>query len=357
MFVKQIVLKNFRNYQNEVFSFDKGLNIIFGKNAQGKTNLVEAIYFCSIGKSFKTNKDLHLINHNCNEAKINLCVEKNNGTTDIEILLTKNQKKSIKVNELVLKKIVDLYGNLTVVFFGPDNLKLIKDAPQDRRKFMDIALSQLSKRYFNLLIRYQKILQERNTLLKNKQDLQTIKETIFVWNNQLAETAKDIIYQRIEFIKNLEIYAKKALSYLSNNQENLHLGYMGIIGNSPQEIKEKILKELNETFETDLKNGSTSIGPHRDDIKILVNEQDVKFYGSQGQQRTVAISMKLAERELIYQKTKQMPIMILDDVFSELHETRKQKLIKFLEKGQTFITTTQEINQGKKIEIENGKQI
>ena len=197
MWVKSLTLYNFRNYTERRFEFTNSLNVITGKNAQGKTNLVEALYFCSIGKSFRTSKESDLINFNAEKARVKIVVEDKSGEKEIEILFNRHSKKIIRINDLNILKIASLLGNLLTVFFNPDELKLIKDAPQDRRKFMDIAISQLSKKYFYLLLKYQKILQERNNLLKKSKDLETLKNTISIWNEQLAETAKQIIFQRL----------------------------------------------------------------------------------------------------------------------------------------------------------------
>lgn len=355
MYVKELVLKNYRNYENETCIFDNKLNILFGANAQGKTNLVEAIYYASIGKSFKTVKDNNLIRQNAQNGKIFLKVQKEIGEITIEVNFALNSKKNIKVNDANLDKIVNLYGNLVTVFFSPDDLKLVKEAPQDRRKFIDIALSQLSKRYLNLLIKYQKILNERNALLKNKSQDKTVLDTIYVWNEQLSDTAKDIIYQRLEFVKKIEEIAKRVLLYLSDNKEDLEIKYTGINLPSTEEIKKELLRLYEERFEKDYTLGYTTVGPHRDDIDIFLNGKEVKTFASQGQQRTIALSLKLAEKELIKQKIKEEPILILDDVFSELDDKRKQKLIKLLRNGQTFITTTERVDNQNYIEINQGK--
>ncbi|MBQ7307523.1 MAG: DNA replication/repair protein RecF, partial [Clostridia bacterium] len=321
MVVEKVILNNFRNYENQEITFDNGINIIYGKNAQGKTNLVESIYYASIGKSFKIAKDKELINFKHDSARIKLTVKKEIGNVDIEINLFQNKKKQIKVNGGYLTRIGDLLGNLVTVFFCPNDLKLIKDAPGDRRKFLDVSISQLSRKYFYLLLKYQEILEQRNNLLKNKNNLEIITSQIDVWDRYLAKIAKDIILQRVRFVEILSVYANKVHKYLTMNQEELTITYQGIMG-SEEELEDLIYQKLKLNFEKDLQAGYTQIGPHRDDLKLVLNDTNVKLYGSQGQQRTVALSLKLAEKEILKEKLGEYPITILDDVFSELDDDR-----------------------------------
>ena len=355
MFVKNLSLKNFRNYSEEYFEFDSGINIICGENAQGKTNLVEALYYMSIGKSFKNTKEQELIFFGKDFSQIIVNIEKNIGEITLEADLSKKTKKILKVNGSNLSRTGDLLGNLVTVFFCPDDLKLIKEAPQDRRRFMDICLSQLSKKYFNLLERYNIILKNRNDLLKSK-DSEVIESTIPIWNEQLADTGKEIIYQRLKFIEILDKHCKKIHQYLTDDTEKINIKYYGINSENKEEIKKSILEKLNENFEKDLANGHTSTGPHRDDLIISINGLDIKNFGSQGQQRTTALSLKLAEKEILKEKIGEYPITILDDVFSELDSNRVNKLLSILKTGQTFITTTASVENYNSIKITNGKK-
>lgn len=361
MIVKKLQLRDYRNYQGDnIVNFDNGINILYGDNAQGKTNLVEAIYFSSIGKSFKpATKEKDLINFNSESSQIKLDVEKNIGTIQLEINLFNTQKKQIKVNGGNISKICDLLGNLVTVFFSPNDLKLVKETPEDRRKFLDIAISQLSKKYFYLLCKYQEILLNRNNLLKSGKNINDLKKEIDVWDIYLSQTAKSIIEQRSKFVELLSTHANKIHKYLTDEKENLVIKYQ--YGDFGEDIESGMIEKLKNNLGKDLQFGYTTIGPHRDDLKLLVNDKDVKVYGSQGQQRTVALTLKLAEKEILSTKLDEYPIMILDDVFSELDDKRKQKLLNLLSnKGQTFITTTTEkdlINEsiGLKIKIDNGK--
>ena len=354
MYVKELKINNYRNYKNQKINFDKGLNVIYGGNAQGKTNMVEAIYLCSIGKSFKSAKDSVMINFDSDQSDIGVKVSKTEGDIDIEMTLTKNHKKQIKVNGGYLTRLSDILGNLVTVFFSPDDLKLIKEAPGDRRKFLDISISQLSKRYVYILSRYQQILTERNNLLKSKNGTEYIKDQIDVWNHQLASTGSDIIIQRLRFVKILNEYAKKIHLYLTDNTENLIVEYQGI-SDKEEEIESLLYNALTKDFEKDVMQGYTGIGPHRDDLKLVVNGLDVKTYASQGQQRSVALSLKFAEKEILANKLGEYPITILDDVFSELDENRNKRILELLSKGQTFVTTTNRCNVGKQIKILNGE--
>lgn len=360
MNIKRLALCDFRNYENVVVDFDDGVNIIYGNNAQGKTNLLEAIYFCSIGKSMRTNKEREVIRMGKEIAKIKVDIAENNLKRTIEIVFSKKNKKTIKINGIAIHRIGELMGELPCVFFSPDGLKLIKESPEDRRRFMDIAISQTSKTYFYMLGKYEKVLDQRNKLLKSTTNLESIKNSIFIWNEQLSEIGSKIIVSRINFLNALSPYAELAHQYLTNNDETLSLSYIGTTGENQEQIKKSLLSSLEKNLEKDFKLGFTSFGPHRDDIKILVNDIDIKAYGSQGQQKTTALSMKLAELEIIKNQTGKMPLLLLDDVFSELDPKRRQRLLKFCEKTQTLITCT-DIDENdkfsKKIHIKNAKII
>lgn len=340
MIIKKLSLNNFRNYSHVDVKFFPGINILQGGNAQGKTNLLEAIFFCSIGKSLRVGREKEIIKFNEEFAKINLEVEKKYKKTVISLYFSKNTKKTVKINNISIKKISELMGEFNAVYFSPDELKLIKEKPEDRRRFMDIHISQTSKQYFYLLNRYEKILLNRNKLLKSSADEKSIKETIEIWNTQLAETGSRIILFRQQFLKKLTPYAEKVHKYLTSEKEVLVLDYVGEGENNLDGIKERFLKMLKKSFEKDLKLGYTTYGPHRDDIKVSVNNVDIRVYGSQGQQRTAALSLKLAELEIMFQETDDMPILILDDVLSELDEKRRERLLKFCVKAQTFISGT-----------------
>lgn len=356
MIIEKLTLQNFRNYSHADVIFFPGINILQGENAQGKTNLLEAIFFCSIGKSLRVVREKEIIKFSEEFAKIKLNIKKKFKKTDISLYFSKNSKKSIKINNISIKKISELMGEFNAVYFSPDELKMIKEKPEDRRRFMDIHISQTSKQYFYLLNRYEKILANRNKLLKSLTDKKNIKETIEIWDIQLSEVGSKIILFRKQFLKNLTPYAEKVHNYLTSNKEYLILEYAGQSENNFEEIKKKFLTTLKKNFEKDFKLGYTSFGPHRDDIKVSINNIDIRTYGSQGQQRTVALSLKLAELEIMFQETGDMPILILDDVLSELDEKRRERLLKFCVKAQTFISGTDfpDIKNAHFFKVENG---
>lgn len=357
MKIQQLSISNFRNYENLFVEFDEKVNVFIGKNAQGKTNLLESIYYCCIGKSFKSCKDKELIKWNEEKSQIKLVANKKYRDIEIDINLNKSQKKSILINKLPIRKIGDLIGEVNIVFFSPQELRLVRESPDERRKFMDIDISQTNKRYFYQLGRYEKILANRNKLLKNCQTLEAVKETIDIWDRALVVSAKIIAFERKKFVERILPYAQKAHTFLSGGKENLSLVYK--CGSSvclDENFETNMDKILKKNLEKDFKLGYTSIGVHRDDIDIFLNETEVKNFGSQGQQRTVALSLKLAELENMFNINGEYPILLLDDVFSELDLDRQKRLLKFVGRTQTFITCTDERKiDGKMYNIVDGK--
>ena len=337
MTIKRLFLKNYRSYKKQTFDFDDKLNILVGDNAQGKTNILEAIFFLIIGKSFRTNKERDIINFDSTQSYVEGEFSKRYRDITIEMFFDYNHKKSIKIDGVPIKRIGELMGYANAVFFSPEELKLVKDSPQERRRFMDIDICQTNKRYFYLIGRYEKVLANRNKLLKSSSDLEIIKQTIDIWDRALAELAEKIFIERKDFIEILSPYAKLAHEYISGGKETLKIEYKSSFN---ENYKENMLKTLQKNLTKDFKNGFTSIGVHRDDIDIYLNDIEVKSFGSQGQQRTAALSLKLAELEIIKQRTGEYPILLLDDVFSELDNYRKNKLLKFTSKTQTIITCT-----------------
>lgn len=351
MVINSLRLINFRNYTDKTFQFDKGVNILVGKNAQGKTNIVEAIFYAVIGRSFKTSKDRDIVKWG--EEKGYICGEFSKRYRDekIEIFFDKNKKKSIKVDEIGLHKIGELMGVTNAVFFSPDELKLVKESPDERRRFMNIDISQTDKRYFYMIGRYEKVLASRNKLLKSTLDINIVKETIDIWDRALSDLAEKIYLERKKFIEQLSPLAKLAHQYISGGKEDLQIKY---ISSFEENYSEKMAKYLAKNLEKDFKLGYTSVGIHRDELDIYLNGTEVKNFGSQGQQRTVALSMKLAELEIIKNRVGEYPILLLDDVFSELDKDRRKRLINFVSKTQTIITCT-DLNdkiEGKIIRIE-----
>ena len=360
MYIKRLSLKNFRNYESQEFDFSNGINILTGANAQGKTNCAEAIFFLCTGYSPRANKDKLLVKHDKDSAEIMGIAESRYGKVSVKIEFNKLDKKSIFINELQVLKVGELLGNINSVFFNPQELKLVQESPEDRRRFMNISLSQMSKNYFYALQRYNKILSQRNNLLKDP-DKTLIKETLPIWDEQLSRQAGKIIKARNDFLTELSPIASQKHALLSDNKEELKMrtesGYYG----SEEDIAFALKEDLKVGLERDIRLGFTSIGPHRDDIKFTLNGDDVRVFGSQGQQRTVALSLKLAEAEIFYNKFNEYPILILDDVLSELDKKRQRKLIDAVKNMQTIFTATSLDRQVfknanvNKIVIEKGK--
>ena len=340
MYIQSVNLQNFRNYKNcEVFLSQK-LNVFKGNNAQGKTNFLESIYFSSIGKSPKTNKEKDLILWGESRAKIKIRLKKKYFEEDIETFINANDKKSIKINGLSIRKIGDLIGEMPVVYFAPDEIGLVKDGPSDRRRFMDIDISQLNKNYFYLLVRYEKVLEERNKLLKQTKNFENIQDTIDLWDTQLADIASKIIFCRLDFIQKITKPAQEVHAKITDNKESLMIKYQGINLSSVSAIRDKLYNSYKTNLRRDFDFGYTTIGPHRDDIEISVNGIDVRSFGSQGQQRLATLSIKVAELALFEDKLGDKPILLLDDVLSELDSKRCKNFLEQIKDYQTILTTT-----------------
>lgn len=342
MYIKRIELKNFRNYKELDINLCKGVNIFYGQNAQGKTNIIESIYIASTGKSHRTQKDMELIRWNSENAKIKIEYQKEKDES-IEIYLSKGVKKQIKKNGVRLFKIGELIGNLNTVIFSPDHMKIIKDGPVERRRFIDIILSQVKPGYYYNLVQYLRTLEQRNNLLNEAKMNSSILKTIDIWNEQLADFGAKIIKARHEFICNICCIAADTHNRISNEKEKLNVKYHPSVeycNNSEKEIKESFIKALENCIRIDMKRSLTHKGPHRDDILLFINGTEVKTYSSQGQQRTALLSLKISELKYIKEETGELPVLLLDDVFSELDRERQKYLIEFIKDMQTIITCT-----------------
>lgn len=340
MYITSFEVQNFRNLKKEKIELINGLNVFCGKNAQGKTNLLESIFISSIGKSPRVSKIKECIMWDADFSIIKLVCKKKYRKCEIVFKLNKDGKKTILINGVSIKSLSELIGEINIVYFFPDDLKLIKEAPADRRKFMDIDISQASKFYFSSLNKYNTTLLERNKLLKNALSFEEVKKSVFIWDAQLAEYASNIIISRIRFLKKLSPLAKKSHFDLSGNKEELDICYDGIIEENKELLKEELLKLYQTNLEKDFSLGYTSIGPHKDDIKITLDGKDLRLYGSQGQQRTASLALKFAEIELFKEEFGEEPILLLDDVLSELDEERRIKLVEKCNNLQSIITTT-----------------
>lgn len=357
MYIKSVSLKNFRNYESAAVEFRSGLNVIVGENASGKTNLIESVYCCGIGKSPRVNRYKDLILWEKDFAYIKVELVKKFRTHQIEFYIDRQDKKRIMVDGIPLNKIGELIGLLNIVYFSPDEMKLIKESPQERRRFMDISLVQQSKPYYYALGNYNNILAQRNKLLKSGYRKDTLQQTLYAWDGQLADYGAYLVRKRYEFVRKLNDYAKEVHSFLTDGKEQLTLQYESDLQvASTEEIKRIFLEKLKESLEKDMNLYYTSCGPHRDDVCIRVNDVDVRKFGSQGQQRTGALSLKLAEIALFREELGEAPILLLDDVLSELDEKRRLRLIEFSAQLQTMLTCTDFHSDGdyNQIKIVNG---
>lgn len=360
MHIEKMTLINFRNYENQTVEFDNSLNVVFGKNASGKTNLIESIYCCAIGKSPRTSKFRELVKWGKEFAHIKISLVKKYRKYVIDFAIDGSDKKRVAIDGVPLTKISELLGLMNVVYFSPDELKLIKDSPTERRRFMDISLSQQSKSYFYELSQYNTIIDQRNKLLKSGYEKNKLEQMLFAWDSQLAKIGAKIIAERFEFIKHLSVFAEQIHSVLTDGKEKLQLKYETKIKmDSKQIMQQELMRIMSEQLDKDMRLQYTSVGAHRDDIAILTNDIDVRKFGSQGQQRTSALSLKLAEIGLFKQQIGETPILLLDDVLSELDESRRNKLMQLASGMQTIITCTEfdmDI-KNKSIHVNEGKII
>jgi len=342
--IKSLMLKNFRNYSGLHIDFAKEFNIIYGDNAQGKTNIIEAIFLCASGRSHRTSKDGELLKNGTSNFGITLILKREGVEKEIDISYTIEERKKIKINEIPAKRMGDLMGHLNAVMFSPEDLLLIKQGPAERRRFADITLSQLKPSYFYDLQQYAKILYQRNSLLKNLPLKKDLEDTLDVWDRHLIKTGTRIMKERSRFISKLNVLAKNRHNKLTNNEENLTLIYDPSFeyadGSDDSEIEKSFKRVLEKNRAREILKGNTMVGPHRDDMDIVLNGESTKIYGSQGQQRTSVLSMKLAEIDIMKEESGEYPVLLLDDVLSELDDKRKEYLIESIENVQTFITCT-----------------
>ncbi len=334
MIIKSLELADFRNYEALNISFDKGTNILYGDNAQGKTNILEAIYVSATTKSHKGSKDKEIINFNKEEAHIRTYLEKEEAEYRVDMHLRKNKSKGIAIDGQKIKKAADLLGLLNVVFFSPEDLSIIKNGPSERRRFADMELCQLDSFYLYNLNHYNKIINQRNKLLKDMYFNPGLKETLNIWDSQLISFGSKIIERREIFAGQLCDVISDIHSKLSGGKEKLIVKYEPDV--STQNFEEK----MRDNQEKDILSKVTSVGPHRDDFSFIVNGIDIRKYGSQGQQRTAALSLKLSEIELVKKVTKDTPVLLLDDVLSELDSNRQNYLLNSIGDIQTIITCT-----------------
>lgn len=314
--------------------FDKSTNIFYGDNAQGKTNILEAVYLSGTTKSHRGTKDKDMIQFGANESHIETIVEKNGIKYQIDMHLKKNSPKGIAINKIPIRKASELFGIINIVFFSPEDLNIIKNGPGERRRFIDLELSQLDKVYLNNLSNYNRIVNQRNHLLKEIDYNKGALETLDIWDIQLIQYGNKIIERRQKFIEEINKIISNIHKKLTGNREDIKIVYEP--SNGALSFEQAWLKNK----EKDLRIKSTSVGPHRDDIAFLVSDIDIRKYGSQGQQRTAALSLKLSEIELVKQSIHDTPVLLLDDVLSELDKHRQNYLLDSIHDIQTLITCT-----------------
>ena len=355
MYVKKLTMEGFRNYKTECFTFSPETNLIYGNNAQGKTNALEAIYLFSIGKSFRTQQDRELIHFQEDQTKICVVFENHLRENEIELVLRRDKKKQIKINGVPIQKMGELIGLFTVVLFSPDELNLTKGSPYARRRFLDIAVSQMRPKYYHILRRYNKTLEQRNNLIKKLRftNDESLKDTLCIWNEKLAEYGMTVITYRKKFVESLQAFSKKIHHEISGDMFEVRY-------KTAFETKEQFVEKLNASLSKEIEQGFTLYGPHRDDLEIEINGKDIKVYGSQGQHRSAVLALKLAQADMMYEDTGEYPVLLLDDIMSELDKERREYLAVKIKNKQVIITCTDvddlpENSSTQMIRIANGK--
>ena len=334
MIVKSLELKNYRNYERLSIDFDPSTNIIYGDNAQGKTNILEAICVSGTSRSHRGSRDKDMIRFGEQEAHIRTIVEKNSSEYRIDIHLKNNHSKGIAINKVPIKKSSDLFGILNIIFFSPEDLAIIKNGPDKRRRFIDMELCQIDRVYLYNLTEYSKTLNQRNKLLKDIVFNKKLLDTLPVWDDKLAEYGSKIIKRREEFVETIAPLVSELHRQISNDREEVELFYEKNVS------AEGMREALDFSYDNDIRLGSTTKGPHRDDLRFDLGGVDLRKFGSQGQQRTAALSLKLSEVTMMEKETGEKPVLLLDDVLSELDSNRQKDLLKSLSDTQTLITCT-----------------
>ena len=356
MYVETLALRNFRNYEALDIIFSDKINILYGDNAQGKTNILESIYLSATTRSHKRAKEKDIIRFGEEESHIRLNIKKRDVGHRIDVHLKKIGNKGIAIDGIPIKKSTELFGLINIIIFSPEDLSVVKSSPGERRRFMDMEICQLSRIYYSNLSKYNKILDQRNNTLKQIAYRNGDEDVLDVWDDQLVDVGSSIIKERQNFINMLNDVIKEIHKNLTSEGEEIELKY------EPNVESENFGEVLKEKRNIDIKNTTTMSGPHRDDFGIFINNVDVRKYGSQGQQRTAALSLKLAEIELVKKIINDNPILLLDDVMSELDSKRREALLNSIKDIQTIITCTgyddfikQRINVDKIYKISNGK--
>lgn len=340
MLITNLKLQNFRNYETLNIDFNKGINIIYGDNAQGKTNILEAIFITSLGKSFRTNKEKELIKMGELFSKIE--VEFLKSDRDGKIKIEISDKKNIFVNGVKIKKLSELLGIIHIVIFTPDDINILKNGPAQRRRFLDIFIGQLRPNYIYCLNMYLKALEQRNNYLKQIKFENKSEEFLDIWDEKISEYAEKVFKYRFEFINKIKNKIKSVHNIITENNEDIDIEYLSDFTN-----KEEFIKKLKNNRKIDIMKGYTTKGVHKDDFNLYINKNLVNIYGSQGQHRTAILSLKMSELKVIYDEIGENPILLLDDFMSELDEKRRKNFLKNIKDTQVLVTCTD------KIDIEN----
>lgn len=335
MYIEKIKLNNFRNYEELELNLNKNINIIYGNNAQGKTNILESIFLSSFGKSFRTNKEKELIKENKDNGKIEIKFIKNNREEKINVEI--NDRKKFFINEIPVRKLSEIIGKINIVLFNPEDIEILKNEPTRRRKFLNIMISQLRPKYIYLMSEYSKALEQRNNYLKQIKFENKSKNNLEIWDEQLVNLGIKIYEYRKEFIEKINNKIKEIHNKTTENKETIEIKYKSNIN------KNNYLEKLKNNMELDIQKGFTSVGIHRDDFEIYINGKNVAVFGSQGQQRSSIISLKLAEAEVVYDEIEEYPVLLLDDFMSELDKKRVKGFINNIKNNQVLITTTEKI--------------
>ena len=342
MYINKIKLNNFRNYDEQEIELEPNINIFYGDNAQGKTNIIESIFISSIGKSFRTNKENELIKFNKDFSSIYIEYEKSDRQGNIRINIS--NKKEIFINGVKIKKLSELLGKINTVIFTPDDINILKDGPQKRRRFLDIMIGQLRPNYVHILNMYNKTIEQRNNYLKQIKIENKPEEMLEIWDEKLAEYGVKIYEYRNEFIEKIKNKINNIHKKITDEKEEIKIEYISDCSN-----KENYLNILKERKKLDIIKGFTTKGIHRDDFMIYINDELVNVYGSQGQNRTVILSLKISELQVIYDEIGEYPILLLDDFMSELDEKRRKNFLENIKNTQVIITCTD------KLELDNIK--
>ena len=337
MYIKEIKLNNFRNYKQLDLNLNKNINIIYGNNAQGKTNILESIFLCSFGKSFRTTKEKEMIMFNENNLIVEIFYQKKDRDGKIKIEI--GEKKQIYLNGVKIKKLSELLGNINIVIFTPDDINILKDGPANRRRFLDMMIGQLRPNYVYNLNMYIKTIEQRNNYLRQIREENKPEEMLEIWDEKLADYGEKIFNYRNEFIEKILKKINKIHGEITDDKEKLKIEYV-----SNCENKEDYLKLLKERRKLDIIKGFTTKGVHRDDFMIYINDKEVSTYGSQGQNRTVILSLKLSELNVVYEEIGEYPILLLDDFMSELDEERRKNFLNNIKNTQVILTGTEKID-------------